>query len=235
MRPLVTLTDVVKDFQSLRPLRIRQLEVAEGQSLALMGLDEGMAATFVDLLTAGTLPDQGDVVVFGSSTRAVTDHAAWMTMLDHFGLISNRSVLLPQLTAVQNLAIPFTLAVESMPGETRQVVHRLADEIGLPESDRPLPLSALSPASVLRVRLGRALALQPRVLIAEHPNATLDASQAEAFARDIRAIQRQRQLATITITADRRLADAIADTVLTLSPATGELKPVAGGWSRWFR
>ena len=59
------------------------------------------------------------MLVFGEPTSAITDHRSWMAMLDRFGLISARSVLLDQLTAEQNLAIPFTLAVESMSDEVR--------------------------------------------------------------------------------------------------------------------
>lgn len=235
MDPLVTLTGVVKDYQSLRPLRIRKLDIMPGQSVALMGLDEGMAAALVNLLLAGSLPDEGDVVAFGASTRTVRDPERWMEIIDNYGLVSQRSVLLPQLTAAQNLAIPLTLDVGRLSDEMRTAVEELADEIGLSEGDRVLPLSDLSAASVLRIRLGRALALRPRVLIAEHPNATLDASESMTFASRIRAIQRERQLATLTITAERRFAEAIADTVLVLQPATGELKPAARGLLRWFQ
>src|SRR5262245_40008293 len=110
--PVVQLLGVTKDYHGLRPLRIRELTLHPGRSLALMGLDDVMAGVLVDLLTAGSRPDTGDVIVFGESTGDVTDRERWLALLDRFGLISTRGVLLDQLTAAQNLAIPLSLEVD---------------------------------------------------------------------------------------------------------------------------
>jgi len=184
-------------------------------------------------VTGGSLPDEGRVLVFGEATSAITDHGSWMKMLDRFGLISERSVLLDQLTAEQNLAIPFTLAVESMSDEVRTTVRRLADEISLPSAHLSQPTGTLPASSMMRVRLGRALALRPEVLLAEHPNATLTPKEALAFAADVSVIRRDRRLASVVMTADKGFADAIGTDVLTLQPATGELR-AAAAWRRWF-
>jgi ABC-type transporter Mla maintaining outer membrane lipid asymmetry ATPase subunit MlaF len=87
----------------------------------------------------------------------------------------------------------------------------------------------------MRLRLGRALALNPRVLLAEHPNAPLTSSEAAAFAADVTRIRKARGLASVVLTADRRFAEGIATDVLTLQPATGELRAEASAWKRWFR
>jgi len=229
--PVVQLLGVTKDYHGLRPLRIRELTLHAGRSLALLGLDEAMAGVLVDLLTAGSRPDMGDVLVFGASTASVTDRERWLTVLDRFGLISERGVMLEQLTTEQNLAIPFSLAVETMNAELRASVRRLAEEVGIPSGRLSVKLAELPASLKLRVRLGRALALDPQVLLAEHPNATLSSDEALAFAKDVARISRSRGLATLTCTADRRFAHAIAEQVLTLQPATGELK---ASWRRWI-
>ena len=231
----VELRNVVKNFQSLRPLRIRQLDIQRDHALGLLGFDEPMAEVFVNLLTAASLPDEGDVLVFGEPTSSITTHQSWMAMLDRFGLVSRRSVLLDQLTAEQNLAIPFTLAVESMSDDIRRDVRTLADEVGLPSSHLIRPTAELPASSMMRLRLGRALALKPDVLLAEHPNAPLTPAEASAFAADVTRIRQSRGLATVVLTADRRFADAIATEVLTLHPATGELQADTPAWKRWFR
>ena len=232
---LVELRNVVKHFQSLRPLRIRQLDVRSDHALGLLGFDGPMAEVFVSLLTAASLPDEGEVRVFGELTTAVSSHATWIPILDRFGLVSGRSVLLDQLTAEQNLAMPLTLAVVSMPDDTRRAVRALADEVGLPSSHLGRPLGELPAPSIMRLRLGKALALGPKVLLAEHPNATLTPAEAAAFAADVTRIRKGRNLASVVLTADRRFAEAIATDVLTLQPATGELKVEESSWKRWFR
>jgi ABC-type sulfate/molybdate transport systems ATPase subunit len=85
----------------------------------------------------------------------------------------------------------------------------------------------------LRLRLGRALALAPRVLLAEHPNASLNVEEAPVFAADFARIAGARGLASLVLTTDRTFASAVADEVLTLEPATGALKATSG-WRRWF-
>lgn len=232
---VVELRNVVKNYQSLRPLRIRQLDIRHDHALGLLGFDETMAEVFVNLLTAASLPDEGDVRVFGEPTASVSSHATWMALLDRFGLVSRRSVLLDQLTAEQNLAIPFTLAVESMSDDVRRDVRALADEVGLPSSHLLRPIVELPASSIMRLRLGRALALGPQVVLAEHPNAPLTPSEALAFASDLTRVRKGRGLATVVLTADRKFAEAIAIDVLTLQPATGELTAEQSAWKRWFR
>jgi ABC-type sulfate/molybdate transport systems ATPase subunit len=129
--------------------------------------------------------------------------------------------------------MPFTLEVEPLPDGIRADVTRLAAEIGIDGSDVTRPVADLSPSLRLRVRLGRALALSPLVLLAEHPTASLPADDVPVFAADFSKIVAARGIASVMLTADRTFAASVADEVLTLQPATGELKS-ATGWRRWF-
>ena len=230
---LIELAGVSKDYRALRPLRIQQLELRAGQSVALLGLDAAMAEVLVNLITGAQLPDEGEVRVFGRPTKSITAVDEWVTALDRFGLISDRAVLVEQFTAEQNLAMPISLDIEVMPPTIREEVERLASEVGLSPETMALPTSALAPTDQLRLRLGRALALNPRVLLAEHPNALLTREELPSFATDFRRISRDRGLATLLMTADAAFAAAAADTVLELQPATGALKE-RSRLRRWF-
>jgi ABC-type transporter Mla maintaining outer membrane lipid asymmetry ATPase subunit MlaF len=230
---LVELRSVIKEYRGLRPLRISHLDVHEGESIALLGFDQASAEVLVNLITGAMLPDSGDIRVMGQYTRDIPDSTAWLHTLDQFGLVSERAVFLDQLTAEQNLAVPFSLELEELPPEVRGRVRSLAGEVGLGERELHQPMAALPHAMRLRVRLGRALALNPRVLLAEHPNAALPPPDAPAFAADLARIVAQRGIASIVMTADSPFAHAIAEEVLTLQPATGELKR-GSNWRRWF-
>ena len=225
--------DVTKDYRGLRPLRIRRLELRDGQTLAVTGVDQAAAEIFVNLATGATVPDTGEVRVFGESTAGVTDADAWLASLDRFGILSERAVVLDGLNALQNIAMPFTLEVDPLAEPLRAKAIGLARAVGLENDDLGRPVGDLMLPARLRVRLGRALALQPRVLIAEHPNATLPPADLPAFAADFAAVVAARGIAALTLTADRTFAAAVAEQVLTLQPATGELK-AAAGWRRWF-
>src|SRR5688572_22098078 len=218
---LVQLRDVSKNYHGLRPLRIGQLDLHDGQSIALVGFDQVTAEVLVDLITGATVPDAGQVLVLGQPTTSISDGDAWLKLLDHFGLFSDRAVLVEQFTAEQNLAIPFSLEIDPIPERLRQQVRRLGEEIGLSEDELALPSAQVSQNARLRLRLGRALGLDPRVLLAEHPNASLSADDTAVFAADLSRIIASRRLAALVITADRTFARAVAEEVLTFQPATG--------------
>ena len=73
--PVLELSDVSKDYRGLRPLRIANLVVLPGEHIAILGLDQVTAEVFVNLITGATLPDRGDVRLFGRSTTAIADSA----------------------------------------------------------------------------------------------------------------------------------------------------------------
>jgi predicted ABC-type transport system involved in lysophospholipase L1 biosynthesis ATPase subunit len=231
--PVLEFRGVEKAYGGLRPLRIRQLTVTRGQALAIVGFDRPAAEVFVDLATGATVPDAGEVRAFGQCTATIPNADAWLASLDRFGILSERAVLLDVLTALQNLAMPLTLEVDPLAENIRAQVTRVAAEVGIDAADLTRPVGTLDRAAQLRVRLGRALAANPLVLLAEHPNALLPDTEVPAFAADFTKIVAARAVASVTLTADPTFAAAVADEVLTLHPATGELKP-ASGWRRWF-
>ncbi len=230
----IDVRDVRKDYHALRPLRVRALEVRDGESIVLLGFDRAAAEVLVNLITAATVPDAGEVRVFGRPTAAIQDADTWLFSLDCFGIVSDRAVLLDNMTVEDNLTMPLTMALHDVDTIVRAKVDSIAAEVGLSRDDLGRPVAALNPAGRLRLRLGRALAPDPRIVLAEHPNASLEAADCAAFAADYSRIVASRRLASVVLTADTAFASAVATRILTLQPATGELKPLSA-WRRLFR
>jgi ABC-type transporter Mla maintaining outer membrane lipid asymmetry ATPase subunit MlaF len=230
--PVLEFAGLSKDYHGLRPLRIERLVVGPGEQIALLGFDQVSAEVFINLATGATVPDTGEVLVFGRSTTAIADSADWLATVDRFGIVSERAVLLDQLTTVQNLAMPFTLAVEPPSDEVRVRAEALASEVGLAAGSWTGAVADLGPDGRMRVRLGRALALDPSILLLEHASAGLDRAEAVKFGADVLDIAGRRGLAVVTVTADETFASAVAGTVLTLEPATGRLRRARS--FRWF-
>jgi ABC-type transporter Mla maintaining outer membrane lipid asymmetry ATPase subunit MlaF len=226
--PILEISDLSKDYRGLRPLRIASLTVGAGERVAILGLDQTSAEVFVNLVTGATLPDHGEVRLFGRSTSAITDSDEWLSVVDRFGIVSPRAVLLDALTVIQNLAMPFTLEVDPPSAVVRRRAAALAEEVGLPESAHDRPVGELDAANRVRVRLGRALALDPAVVVFEHPTAELSRNDVAPVASRCRDVAVSRNTATITLTADRDFGEAVASRVLALQPATGRLS--GGGW-----
>ena len=226
--PVLELSGVSKDYRGLRPLRIATLAVQPGEHLAILGLDQTTAEVFVNLVTGATLPDSGDVRLFGRSTAAISDSADWLAVVDRFGIVSPRAVLLDALTVVQNLAMPFTLDIEPPAEDIRRRAETLARRVGLDDASLDRPVAALAPTGLVRVRLGRALALDPAVVILEHPTAGVPPDAMVELAGLCRTVP----AATIALTADAAFAEAAGERCLTLEPATGRLSQRSGWFSR---
>jgi len=220
---LVEFAGVVKQYQALRPLRLADLRVAPASIVSVQGLDAVAAEVLVNLMTAAQRPDEGEVRLFGRSTAEIADYEAWLAMLDGLGLLSERAVLLGQCTLAQNLALPITLAIDPIDPAVVPQVEALAAEVGIPASALALPVREAAPELVQRVRLGRALALGPRLLVAEHPSATLPREDVEAFARDLARVVTARGAALLAISADREFPNALGGQALTLDPKTAVL------------
>jgi ABC-type ATPase involved in cell division len=229
----ISVRDVQKDYRALRPLRVRTLDVHEGESVALLGFDRAAAEVFVNLITAATVPDAGEVRVFGRTTTSIQDADTWLESLDCFGIVSERQVLLDEMTAEENLTIPITIALHQVDSAMRAKVAAIADEVGISSDQLRKPIAALDSSSRLRVRLGRALGPDPRIVLSEHPNASLTSDELASFAVDYSRIIARRGLASVVLTADFAFAAAVAARILTLQPATGELKP-RSAWRRLF-
>ena len=230
---VLELSGVVKDYRALRPLRIAALRVKSGEHVALVGVDQVAAEVFTNLVTGAILPESGDIRVFGRPTSAIADSDEWLATVDRFGIVSERAVLLDQLSVLQNLAMPFTLEIEPPPADAKRQAEALAREVGLPDSIWDRPIAALNPESRVRIRLGRGLALDPGVLILEHASAGLSAEEGGVLGADIRAIARRRGAEIVAATLDEAFSRAVADRILVWEPANGRLTERRTG--RWFR
>ncbi len=229
--PVIDLRGVSKDYRGLRPLRIDALIVLPGERVALVGFDAAAAEIFVNLVTGATLPDRGDVRAFGRLTRDIEDGDRWLAFVDRFGMVSARAVLLDQLTVAQNIAMPFTLDLDVVPAEIASRVGELAREAGLDPRQLERRLADVPPGVRARASLARALALDPDMLLLEHPTALLDVADQASFASDLVALVRGRSLATLTLTADQAFAAAVAERVLIHDASTGGLAE-RGAWRR---
>src|SRR5262249_37648365 len=137
------------------------------------------------------------------------------------------------MSIAQNLALPFSLDIDPVEGDVLARVRAIAQEVGIDEAqlDRPAVQAALPIR--LRIHLGRALGAEPKVLLMEHPTASLDRADVPAFAETVRSTIAARGITLIALTEDTEFADVIADTALKLHAGTGALTSTRG-WRRWL-
>ena len=221
---LLVIRGLVKDYHGLRPLRIRDLTIVPGSLISIGGLDAIAAETFIHLVTGAALPDEGEVTLFGKNTRLITDTDAWLKSLDGVGMITARGVLIEAFSVLQNIAMSYTLDVDPVDPRVVPQAGALARNVGIADEYFDLPAGKIGDEMKMRVHLARALALEPKLLIAEHPSAALPRDTVARFGADLARVAQSRGLALIAITADDVLAKAVGGQRLELIPASGELR-----------
>jgi len=222
--PVLEILNVEKQYGALRPLRLRELKIAAGSCTMLLGFDRPAAEVLINLLTGATLPDAGDVISFGKNTRDIANSTEWLTFVERFGIVSDRVVLLDAMTVAQNLALSFDLELEPVPDTVMARVKDLAENVGIDRPSLDVRIAEGDPLLVARVRLARALALDPGMLILEHPTASLADGVAEQYAAVIRDVAGGRKLTTLGLTADEKFAKNTNGRLLRWQPATGDLR-----------
>ena len=225
--PVVHCTGVVKDYRGLRPLRLLDLQVSAGDRVVLGGIDVIGAEVVTNLINGATLPDQGEVRVFGQATHEITDGEAWLAALDHFGVVTARAVLLEGMTVRQNVALPLTIEIDPVPDALLPEVDALAAEAGIDAQWLDTLAPPLPVPLRMRIHLARALALSPQLVLMEHPTAALEAQDRAAFADDVRRVADARGFTLVAVSQDREFARRVATRHLQLHPGTGALNPMA--------
>lgn len=229
--PVLAIRGVTKQYQALRPLRLQELTLGAGERVSIGGLEAGAGELLVNLVTGASVPDTGEIDIFGQRTADIPNGDAWLELLDRFGIVSPRAVMLESSTLQQNLAIPFTLEIEPVPAGVVPKVEALARECGI-DAARWLGARAADVPAEVRVlaHLARALALEPQFVIVEHPTADVAAPARMPLAATIARVSAARGLAMLVLTNDDGFARAVAPRNLTLDAATGALKPLKRGW-----
>lgn len=223
--PVLQIRGVRKQYQALRPLRVNALIVGRGERVAVSGFDAGAAEVLVNLVTGASLPDEGEVRIMGRSTASIADGDDWLASLDRFGIVTPRAVLLDAATLRQNLAMPLTLSIDPLSDEMAARASALGAEMGIAPEWLDKPIAGLPAAIAARAHLARAVALEPALLILEHPTAALAAADRRPFGETVSRVAAARGLAAIIISEDADFTAAAAERRYTLNPASGDLKP----------
>jgi ABC-type transporter Mla maintaining outer membrane lipid asymmetry ATPase subunit MlaF len=132
------------------------------------------------------------------------------------------------MTVAQNLAISFDLDLEPIPPHILARAAPLAAEAGIDASMLRIHAGEADPLLRARIRLARALAFDPAVIVLEHPTATLSPEEAKLYAAVIKNVGAARDVTLVGLTADEKFAEQACGRLLVWQPATGELRGRSG-------
>lgn len=211
--PLFSLLDVEKSFpidggrSRLRALDGIRLTVQAGESLALVGESGSGKSTLVRVMLGLEAPTDGRVL-FGATALAGFQRAERRRFARDVAYIYQdaRGSLNPRMTVADLLAEPIRLHGLRDRAEIPGRVDELLERVGLPRDVRTKVPSELSGGQVRRVAVARALAGEPRVIVADESVAGLDVSVQAQLLNLLRDLQREQGLAMVFVTHDLGVA-----------------------------
>jgi len=180
------------------------LTVAPGERVAIIGESGAGKTTLLHLLGGLERPDAGTIRYGTTELTALSGDRLARFRGSAIGFVWQRSSLLPEFTAVENVAMPLRIAGMDPREAERRAAERLA-EVGLSARATHRP-GELSGGEQQRVALARALAADPQALLADEPTGNLDTATAERIIQLIEDLHRRRSLTSVIVTHNREFA-----------------------------
>ena len=212
-QPIIRLADVGLALESragiVEILKGITLDVARGQSLAIVG-PSGSGKTSLLMILAGLeRATRGDVHVAGRDFNALDEDAMALARGEDIGIVFQSFHLIPTMTALENVALPLEFA--GVAGARDQARALLAD-VGLLARIDHFP-AQLSGGEQQRVALARALVPKPKLLLADEPTGNLDGKTGRQVVELLFGLKQKSGATLVLVTHDERLAQQCERTI----------------------
>jgi ABC-type lipoprotein export system ATPase subunit len=230
--PLLKLASVSKRYaapdkpDALTVLRDVSLEVAGGESLAIVGPSGSGKSTLLHIMGTLDRPTSGSVTLGDQDLSALNDQQLAAVRNQQIGFVFQAHYLLPQCTVLENVLVP-TLALPKAKARdgASERAERLLKRVGLGERTGHRP-GELSGGERQRVAVVRALINQPQLLLADEPTGSLDHASAQQLGQLLLELNREEGVTLIVVTHALDLARRMGRV---LELRDGRLSPDATG------
>jgi putative ABC transport system ATP-binding protein len=202
--PLLVADGLEKAFGPTQALRGAGVSVAAGEVLAIMGPSGSGKSTLLHCLAGIVRPDAGTITYGGRDLVAMSDRERSALRRTEFGFVFQFGQLVPELTCLENVALPLRLAKvgrRKAEGVAREWLERL--QVSDVADKRPGDVSG---GQGQRIAVARALVTRPKVVFADEPTGALDSLNGEKVMRMFTEAARQTNAAVVLVTHEARVA-----------------------------
>lgn len=209
----IELTQVSKSFGPKKVLDHLSMDVAEGQSLVIIGGSGTGKSVLLKCILGLLTPDSGDIVVDGQNAIGISSRAR-KKMLSKFGMLFQGAALFDSLPVWKNVAFGLIEGKGMAVKEAREIAVEKLRRVGLSTDVAVLSPAELSGGMQKRVGLARAIAAEPDIIFFDEPTTGLDPIMADVINDLIKECVADLGATTMTITHDmssvRKIADRVA-------------------------
>lgn len=214
MQAMIECRHLSKTFQDadkvLTILSDVNLQVQKGEQIAIMGRSGSGKTTLLQLLGGLDTPSQGEVTISGTNLNTMTEKHLCQFRNQSLGFVFQFHHLLPEFTALENVAMPLVMGDYSV-DMAKEQARDILDQVELSHRLDHKP-AALSGGERQRVAIARALVNKPECLFADEPTGNLDKDTAEHILSLLQKINRARQTTLVVVTHDLSLANHLDKT-----------------------
>ncbi|WP_020671483.1 ABC transporter ATP-binding protein [Amycolatopsis nigrescens] len=203
-QPLLMARGLTKSFGKTTALRGAGVAVAAGEVLAIMGPSGSGKSTLLHCLAGIVRPDDGEIRYGGRDMAAMPDKERSALRRTEFGFVFQFGQLVPELTCLENVALPLRLCGEkrrSAEAKATEWLNRL--QVEDVAAHRPGDVSG---GQGQRVAVARALVTGPKVIFADEPTGALDSLNGEKVMQMLTDAARQTNAAVVLVTHEARVA-----------------------------
>lgn len=202
----IKVTDLVKSVQTqegeLTILKGINMDVKQGDSVAILGPSGSGKSTLLGLLAALDTPSSGDILLAGSSLSGLNEEQKAALRKQKVSFIFQSFMLVDTLTALENVMLPAELAGIK---DAKQKAQTMLERVGLGHRLTHLP-KQLSGGEQQRVAIARAFICEPKVLFADEPTGNLDSANGDKIADMLFALNQESDTTLVLVTHDLHLA-----------------------------
>ena len=174
---IISAKNITKSYGKTEVLHGVSLDVKQGEVLAIMGPSGSGKSTLLHSLAAIISVDSGEIIFDGRNIAKLSDNKRSILRRTAFGFVFQFSQLVPELTVIDNVALPLLLNGISR-NKAYAEAKKWREAVGLPDKHESTP-GEISGGQAQRAAIARAMVVQPKILFADEPTGSLDSLNSE--------------------------------------------------------